>query len=440
MTTDSTVLSEVLRKPGWYGRKMESAAKVNLIEQAVLDERAGRQYVLVLSEVVHDFGPPEVFVVPLVLNAGAVSDGRVDGEFNRVLLNIIQQRRSIAIARGKIEGERAGDSAILDTIPPTAGFRALTVEQTNTSTVIGDKVILKTLRKVEQGLNPEWEIEHFLQRQGFRGTPTLLGALKVHGALELTVALAHEFLDTRVDGWGHALESLRGSGRPEPSFLKRVRRLGVRIAELHQALGSDATDPAFSPEALQSEDLQRWSSSIIGELGVTIQMAAKAFPGLAKIRDQLVDRASSLAHLEPSGQKIRVHGDLHLGQVLSYRDDWMIFDFEGEPGRSYSQRREKHSPLKDVAGMLRSFSYAQTVSRGSHDPAVTREIHQAFLEGYRSILEGSPLLPSSERTLTGLLDALQLEKLLYELRYEITHRPDWVHIPAQALMEMGTAS
>jgi trehalose synthase-fused probable maltokinase len=202
-------------------------------------------------------------------------------------------------------------------------------------------------------------------------------------------------------------------------------------------LASDPDDPAFAPETIGTDDFQRWSSSIIGELGVTIAAAAEKVPELAEQRDALVERISRLAHVEAAGRKIRLHGDLHLGQTLRSNGQWLIFDFEGEPARGYAQRREKHSPLRDVAGMLRSFAYAAATLELEGAPRADREtpIRREFLSGYRTRASPS-LLPTNDETFQLVLDTMELEKLLYELRYELSHRPDWVRIPARSLLSL----
>jgi len=217
--------------------------------------------------------------------------------------------------------------------------------------------------------------------------------------------------------------------------LARLEQLGRTVGELHRVLASDPSDPAFAPEAIHQEDLQRWSSSIVGELGVTLAKAASRFPELAERQDVLTERAKSLASLTPSGQKIRQHGDLHLGQALWTGKDWMVIDFEGEPARPYAARREKHTPLRDVAGMLRSFSYAASVA-GLAPPARRRAVSAtkgAFLGGWKAAVRGTGLLPAGEADARTMLDVLELEKTLYELRYELQMRPDWAYIPAEAL-------
>jgi trehalose synthase-fused probable maltokinase len=198
----------------------------------------------------------------------------------------------------------------------------------------------------------------FLATHQFRATPQLLATLSLEGPSASTIALAYPFLPNQGDGWEQVTSALRESPKPSRELLRELEELGTRVGEMHRALASDANDSAFSPEPILQEDLQRWSSSIVGELGVTLALSDDRFPALAERQDALTERAKSLASLTPSGQKIRQHGDLHLGQALRAGNDWMIIDFEGEPARPYSARRQKHTPLRDVAGMLRSFSYA----------------------------------------------------------------------------------
>jgi len=170
---------------------------------------------------------------------------------------------------------------------------------------------------------------------------------------------------------------------------------------------------------------------------VTSAAAAKAIPQLAERRDTLVQRIQMLARLPPSGKKIRIHGDLHLGQVLRTDEGWMVLDFEGEPTRNFNQRRDKYSPLRDVAGMLRSFAYAGAVIElegGTCGDCVPR-CRNAFLEGYLSIAHRTDLLPSRQHDFAVTLDVMETERLLYEVRYELLNRPEWVRIPARALMQ-----
>jgi len=224
-------------------------------------------------------------------------------------------------------------------------------------------------------------------------------------------------------------------------LLEEISALGRIVGNLHLALASDPTNPAFAPEPIQHEDLQRWSSSIIGELGVTFAEAEKRIPDLAPLRERLVEKAKRLSQLAPSGKKIRVHGDLHLGQVLRVQGDWVLFDFEGEPARGFNQRREKFTPLKDVAGMLRSLIYAESAVELEGAAAGDRAspARKAFLEGYAQATASSDFLPAAE-AFDAVLGAFELERTVYELRYELHSRPDWVPIPVHSLRQMGEAA
>jgi trehalose synthase-fused probable maltokinase len=324
---------------------------------------------------------------------------------------------------------------VLASLPREPSVRQLGVEQSNTSVVVADRVLLKVLRKLEVGLSPEVEMGRFLATHGFHSTPQLLAALTLEGPSASELALLYDFVPNQGDGWEYLTHLLRRSPQPASEVLNRLERLGQRVGELHRVLASDDTDPAFAPEPIHQEDLQRWSSSIVGELGVTLALAASRFPHLADRQDALTERAKALASLAPSGQKIRQHGDLHLGQALWTGDDWMVIDFEGEPARPYAARREKHTPLRDVAGMLRSFSYAASVA--GLGPADRKRAESAtkgaFLRGWKAAVQGTGLLPASDTEARTMLDVLELEKTLYELRYELQMRPDWAPIPAEAL-------
>src|SRR5262249_29272782 len=199
-------------------------------------------------------------------------------------------------------------------------------------------------------------------------------------------------------------------------------------------LAWDPDDPEFAPEPIKVEDLQRWSSSIIGELGVSLAKAGERFPALLDRREALTERAKVLASVPPSGQKIRQHGDLHLGQALRVGQDWMTIDWEGEPARPLQARREKHTPLRDVAGMLRSFAYATSAAAvpPEQQRAAVEAMRGAFLRGWERVVEGTGLVPTSETDRDTLLGVLELEKTVYELRCELLMRPDWAHIPAEA--------
>jgi trehalose synthase-fused probable maltokinase len=412
---------------------------VSVVDHAAMDF-GPCAFTLAVVEVVYELGHPERYLLPVKPAADGVRDAMEDDDCLRALFKIIRDGGGVSSASGRVVGEWIGGTESLMALPSPLTVRRLMVEQSNTSVVLGEKVILKIIRKLEAGVNPEHEVGHFLAtRTPFRATPTLLGALHLEGTAGSTLAVAHRFIPDATDGWKYTLDRLRQERALGERFLAEMRELGMRLGELHNAFASASPDdPAFAPEPLLQEDLQRWSASIVGELGVTLADAGRLNPDLEGRRESLIEHAKRLAHVAPSGQKIRIHGDLHLGQVLRTKEQWLIFDFEGEPARSFTARREKYSALRDVAGMIRSFDYAEaTVALEGGEPrdrvGTSRE---AFLQGYRKATHGAPFLPADDTTFDVMLRAFELEKLLYEVRYEIQNRPDWVRIPVQALLRM----
>jgi maltokinase len=422
---DMQALPAWLSQQRWFGGKGAQVAAVRDLDRAQISPG------LLLSAVEVRYAPPrppESYALALRpwTGKGGIVEG-LDDDAARALLGVVRGRLRIATAAGALQGERFdGPASPLERLPPVPAVRRLGAEQSNTSLVFDDGVILKLIRKLERGVNPELEIGAFLARNGFAGTPPLLGAISVTGAVDATVAVAHAFVPVDADGWSYVLESLR---RGQPPLLQ-VRQLGERIGELHAALAGDPSDPAFAPEPIRREDLARWTEALLRELDLTVEAARSAVPELPSRKDVLSARIRRLETVAPDGVRIRQHGDLHLGQVLRSGGQWLVFDFEGEPARPLAERRAKHSPLKDVAGMLRSFAYAAVAARRRE---LAGPLRDSFLQGWRR--RAAHLLPGDDRAARVLLDSLELEKLLYELRYELGHRPDWVAIPAADLRE-----
>jgi maltokinase len=436
---DLTLLPDYLRNQRWFAGKAWPIKSVSVVDHATMDLPGGRNFMLAVVEVLYELGHPDRYLLPVLPGEEGIQDAFEDVEVLRAIFGLIREKRVIPTASGKLCGEWLDTPEGLMALPSPLPVRRLQVEQSNTSAVVAEKIILKVIRKLETGINPEYEVGRFLAtKTSFRATPTLLGALQSEGPAGATLAVVHRYIPNVIDGWRYTLEHFRRAPRLTGEFLGELRGLGQRLGELHHALASSTTEPAFTPEPIHQEDVQRWSASIVGELGVTIAEASRQFPELESRRESLIEHAKRLAHVTPSGQKIRIHGDLHLGQVLRSEGDWLLFDFEGEPGRSFAQRREKYSPLRDVAGMLRSFDYAEATVQleGQTSSEHVAPARQAFLEGYRTATRGATFLPPDDATFNVMLDAFELEKMLYEVRYELQNRPDWVRIPAQALMRM----
>jgi maltokinase len=350
-------------------------------------------------------------------------DAVLDAELARVLLEV------------------ASDGAESATIA-----RPLTTEQSNSSLVFDDRLILKVFRRLHEGGNPDMEVTYALAAAGFAHVPEPLVAWRDR---PYDLAFGQQFLAGASEGWALALTSLRdlyssASGDPAETggdFAAEAGRLGSMTAEMHLAL-----DGAFGREA-GPEVRSAWLD-MVGDIATRLAVARKdAGRDLLAEAEQLLAR---LGAVEDPGPSIRVHGDFHLGQVMETDDGWYVLDFEGEPARTLSQRIARTSPLKDVSGMLRSFDYASRyvlLERPAEEVADLEPLamawesrnRQAFLEGYSQFTGIEQLMPGPESA-AAVLFAYELDKALYELEYERSHRPEWVPLPMNAIERLVDGS
>jgi maltokinase len=439
---DLTKLPDFLKAQRWFAGKAWPIKSVGVADHVNLD-LGDCSFTLAVIQVEYELGKSERYQLQARSTPEGMASALEDDACVRALFNLAREGKQVASGSGRLVGEWIASTDSGVALPEPLSVRRLNVEQSNTSLVLGERVIVKIIRKLEPGVNPEYEVGRFLAtKTKFRATPQLLGALNLEGPTGATLALAHRFVPDAVDGWKYTLDRLRQQKDPGEGFLNDMRDLGAKLGALHNAFASAGPDDlAFSPETLLREDLQRWSASIVGELGVTLADAGKLHPDLENRREGLIAYAKRLAQVDPLGEKIRIHGDLHLGQVLRSENQWLFFDFEGEPSRSFTARREKYSALRDVAGMIRSFDYAEaTVAlEGGQPRGRVGPTRAAFLEGYRKATQGASYLPEDDETFNVMLRAFELEKLLYEVRYEMANRPDWVRIPVEALLRMEDA-
>jgi trehalose synthase-fused probable maltokinase len=256
--------------------------------------------------------------------------------------------------------------------------------------------------------------------------------------MDATLGIMQQFIVAAEDGWERALDAIVAG---DEAFLDTLRRLGEVTGRMHTMLGSNTADPNFAPEQTSAESLGLLTATVDEEIERVFMSLAEDQPELEPIRgrgEEVRERLRLLTNLGGTGRVIRVHGDFHLGQTLWTGEDWVILDFEGEPARSLPERRRKRSPLRDVAGMLRSFAYAASaveVQRGLEAPAEWEErAREDFLEGYRNTIDLS-LVPSGA-AMDKLLQVFELEKAVYELRYELNNRPDWVRIPVAGIARL----
>ncbi|MEO7813010.1 MAG: putative maltokinase, partial [Usitatibacter sp.] len=356
--------------------------------------------------------------------------------------------------------------------------RTPALEQTNTAVFFGNKLFLKGYRRMRLGVNPELEMGRFLTEVSpFPHIAPVLGALEYLSPTEaepVTLAVLQRFVENQGDLWTVVLEHL-GRLLAMPSMpadahapaetvaaafhLNRMALLGRRVGEMHRALCHASGEAAFDPEPIMAEDFAAWKAAVEKDLEATFALLQGALGGmpesarplataLIEARATLGERLRAIAPPAGPVMKTRYHGDLHLGQVLVAQDDFIIVDFEGEPERSLEERRAKGSVLRDVAGMLRSFSYAAHAALVRREPgaaadAGARELAEwqasarhFFLEGYCKASQGVASVPADRAGFDATLELFLIEKALYELRYEIANRPDWLEIPVRGLMEL----
>jgi maltose alpha-D-glucosyltransferase/alpha-amylase len=370
-------------------------------------------------------------------------------------------------------------------------------DQSNTSVLFGTQLVMKMFRRVEPGINPDVEIGRFLTERGFARVPQLAGAIEYEREDDepASAVMIQQFVWNQGNGWQVTIEELgryfeRVVALPDPQltredaykwigsddeppapvleairiYLTTAEVLGRRTGELHVHLASAPDDPAFAPEtnaaadlAATAERMQELARRQLGLLASSLEALddrSRAIAGeVLANRDGIVQQFDDLVRLRDGGLRIRTHGDYHLGQVLVNEGDVVILDFEGEPARTLAERRAKYSPLRDVAGMLRSFSYAALTGHGA--AAATRLedrdrlapwadfweawVSATFLRSYRTAVAGAGLLPSDQTESDVLLQAFVLDKALYELGYELNNRPEWVHIPLTGLLRLRSA-
>ena len=421
-------LIEFVTSQRWFGSKTKEVAHSQVVDQAVLREDDPR-LVLLLVEIRFDTGTHETYQ----LLADDSLDALTDPRNVRELVSLIRQGIKLPAADGVVEfGAISGFSAELREAHP------IEAEQSNTSIVFDDELILKVFRRLEAGINPELELLRFLTEHDFPNVAQLVGWYSYAGRqMDATLGILQRFVVGH-DGWEHALDTM---GDGSEGFIASTRGLGEVIGRMHSTLASDPNDPNFCPEETSAESLGLLTATVDEEIESVFLDLPENVPELDPIRgrgEEVRERLRQLTNLGGAGRVIRHHGDLHLGQTLWADGEWVVLDFEGEPARSLPERRRKRSPLRDVAGMLRSFAYAASASpllRGVEPPDGWEDrAREQFLEGYRAAVDQS-LVPSGSG-MDRLLRVFELEKAVYELRYELNNRPDWVRIPVAGIQRM----
>jgi maltokinase len=429
---DEREMIEFVTTQRWFGSKTREVTHATLVDRAELRDAEPRLE-LRLIEVRFAEGTHETYQ----LLTNDTLDALEDPRHVREIVHMVRAARTVPANEGVVHFNVVAGYAGLGQELREA--RRIEADQSNTSIVFDDELILKVFRRLEAGINPELELLRFLTEKSFDNIAQLAGWYAYQGKpMDATLGILQRFVVGGIDGWDMALDHMNDN--PD-AFVQLLRRLGEVTGQMHSILGSDANDASFCPEDTSAESLGLLTATVDEEIERIFLDLPEDNPDLEPIRgrgEEVRERLRLLTHIGGTGRIIRHHGDFHLGQTLWADDDWIILDFEGEPARSLPERRRKRSPLRDVAGMLRSFAYAASASQLQRDvepPEGWEErARTAFLDGYRATVDQS-LVPQGA-AMEKLLTVFELEKAVYELRYELNNRPDWVRIPVAGIIRM----
>jgi trehalose synthase-fused probable maltokinase len=462
---ESEILPKWLPSRRWFGGKARVMERVSIEAAMPWPQTAAH----VLAVTVRYLGnAPDRYIVPLAFgpssdfddetgviargeNSNVLSDALFNPHFRASLLDLIASNSTTGVDGAAITGKGSKFLTLLPVKTLTIS-KILGVEQSNTSVIYGGQLFLKLFRRLDAGINPDAEITRFLsEQQGFPYVPRYAGELEARlGAESYPMGLMLGCVENRGDAWTWALAHVASyyEGHDPSDSFRRIGELGQHTAKMHTALAADSHDPAFRPEPLTRTDFDQLAASVTARLDALVpilrtkQSAGDFLAGEVLSQEAAVRESIAALRALPAGAaKTRHHGDYHLGQVLDTGTDWTIIDFEGEPTRSLAERRQKRSPLRDVAGMLRSFHYAAHSGCPSAAPedrnraeAWTDAASAAFLGRYMETAGRAVFLPSAEKDRVSLLTAYVLEKALYEIDYELNNRPDWLPIPLRGLL------
>ncbi|WP_299436621.1 maltose alpha-D-glucosyltransferase [uncultured Rhodospira sp.] len=497
------ILPAFLPNQRWFAGKEQGITDISVHDQASLED-GGASFLMALVNAGLSDGEQQRYLLPLAVTweskedpalallpyalararqvnrVGVLHDALADAPFTNAVIRAMREDRRIPTAGGGTVTFRPTHLLAEEPAVELDEIHRLGREQSNTSMLVGDRMVLKAYRRLSEGVHPELEVGRFLTDVAeYENTPALLGSVEMTATDGTPTALAvlQRFIRNQGDGWSYTQDYLGRyledaalaiqAGAPAEDdaeeadhslFLGLAHTMGLRVAELHRALAIETDDPAFRAEPVAPDDRRLWLDQVKEEAG-------KARRSLERARDSLDEETRAVADdllanwarvdglIEaalPEGvdlMKTRFHGDLHLGQVVVAKDDIYILDFEGEPAREVNQRRLKHMPLKDVAGMVRSFNYAawaalfnrQVVqddvleALGPVSDAWERQVVSTFLAGYKEAIGDCRSVPADPAQFDALLALFTLEKAFYEIGYETANRPAWARIPIRGV-------
>jgi maltose alpha-D-glucosyltransferase/alpha-amylase len=483
-TFEREVIPALLPTRRWFNAKNATIASSRLVDVGAIGEERDGPILLTLFEVRFANGHAERYLMApslaleaageyppaVVANAigrfrtahrvGLIHDASQGDGFWNLLVRMIRDSVQVGAEHGAFAGS-GNDAFRALALDPSAEIQRVQAEQSNSSAIVGGKVMLKLYRRLQSGVHPEIEMSQFLLAHGYANTPKILGTLTYtdKSGNSSALAVAHEFVLSQGDGWRVTLTFLKAflerrfEEDPLAMYARYARILGHRLAEMHEVLRSDENDPAFAPEPFEKSDLERLGTEIAESANAILDLVEFSIPSLGAAhedarrlvghRAELLERILDLAREASPTVKTRIHGDFHLGQVLVVTDDVSIVDLEGETQLPFERRRSKHPQLRDVAGMLRSFDYAAVHSLVDVGPERFEDTVQTFREDIERWRRGAidAFLAEYEAT-SGtvidrrLLDLFVIAKAIYELGYEISNRPTWAQIPMRGLLAL----
>src|SRR5579863_2138458 len=492
-TTLAAQLPEYLPKQRWFGGKARKIASADVVDTLPIPVQSGNAYIFI-ARVHYADGADEFYAIPLAQaeatgtegmsvrgsdgSSVTLTDGLKNAAFATALAELIEKGTVIAGENGELRGLQTTAYSKLSP-DPVAGLapKPVGAEQSNTSIIYGNRLILKFFRRIQEGLNPDLEIGQFLtEKTSLKSVPPLAGTLeyRARDGKPMAQGMLQKFVPNQGDAWGFTLKSLanyydavrkttpagstaaangviasgkQADGVPDfarssvETYLAAAELLGQRTAEMHLALASDASDPAFAPEPFTMESqqaLEQSMSALLVRVFSLLRDKLKYLPAewrgkaekLAERESEIAARFNTALREPIRAMRTRIHGDYHLGQVLRTENDFVIIDFEGEPARSIEERRVKRSPLQDVAGMLRSFHYAAFAPLLGEDRLagddVTRMgiwaeawnswVAERYLAKYFAIAKDAAYLPATQTEIQAVLELHLLEKAIYEDR------------------------
>ncbi len=518
----SRALPGFLATRRWFSGKGRYVRSARVGESIALG-RSNDSACINFIEVQYAQGTAETYVVPLAYEAGEAGfarlsqapesiflrvkaqqtgeegvlyDAMFDESFATSMLRTIERGQHVKTKTGEVVGVRTSALRRIsqgEELRPTV----LRAEQSNTSVNYGDKLLLKLFRRVEAGVNPDYEIGRYLTERGFQYAPRVAGAIEYlrPRSEPMTLGIMHEFVRKESDAWELTLDALRDFfdrasatgaevaappltassllrlteeelpellGSTVGAYLESARLIGRRTAQMHAALAGGSEVSGFVPEPFTpfyQRSLYQSMRNLATNNFALLTSRVKSDPSspaeaqtVLKLEDEVLRRFRAIVNRSLTSSRIRTHGDLHLGQVLFTGSDFLVTDFEGEPSRSLNERRLRRSPLRDVAGMLRSFGYAvhtslrERTQRGLPQEATDSIgdwgkywqawVSSVFLGAYLDEARSSGFLTASRDEIELLLGVYMLEKAVYEVGYELNNRPDWLIVPLQGILEL----